>query len=41
MLEKCQTLDFKELNQDVAAFLFNPNDKRVEKFADYISGLEF
>lgn len=36
LVEKCKTLDFKELASDVQPFLFNSNDKRVEKFVQYL-----
>ncbi|MEI6728316.1 MAG: nucleotidyl transferase AbiEii/AbiGii toxin family protein [bacterium] len=40
LLEKCLTLDFVQLNQDVQPFLFNPNDTRVEKFVEYFKVLQ-
>jgi predicted nucleotidyltransferase component of viral defense system len=40
LIEKCKTLDFKELARDVQPFLFNPNDKRVEMFVEYLQGLK-
>lgn len=39
LIEKCQTLNFVELNQDVRPFLFNPSDRRVEMFVEYLETL--
>ncbi len=41
LIAKCKTLDFTQLYEDVRPFLFNPNDRRVKKFLEYIKSVEF
>lgn len=36
LLAKCETLDFEQLYFDVKPFLFNPNDRRILQFKEYI-----
>lgn len=39
--ELCQKLDFKFLQKDVAPFLFDPYDQKVELFPEYIQTIDF
>ena len=41
LLSKCEPLDFKKLQADVAPFLFQPQNQSVVNFVPYIQHIDF